>query len=182
MSPYFPPPSLPLPLLPLLPLPLPPRICWACCGGAKVWPLGGPPPGGELTMQATMTSACSSGAFLPPNGGGAPSPTPSLCRSASLAPSSPSLFLVVGGGATKVLGAAPHLLYQDAHEGLWSFSGGAPKLLLGGGSPYAPVCHALEAHPARGVPRSRLLGPGDPPSICGVPGIGLWVGFALSVN
>ena len=64
------PPPLPLPLLPVLSLPLYPRMCRACCLGAGAWPLGGPPPGGELTILSTISQACSSGAPFSPNGGG----------------------------------------------------------------------------------------------------------------
>ena len=60
---------------PLPPRPLAPRIFWACCGVAGVWPLCGPPPGGKLLIQSTMAWACSSGVPLPPNGVGVPSLT-----------------------------------------------------------------------------------------------------------
>ena len=47
------PTSPPLPLISLLSLPLDPQMCWTCCWLAGAWPLGGPPPGWELTMLAT---------------------------------------------------------------------------------------------------------------------------------
>ena len=93
--------SFPPPLLPLLPLPLDPWMFRACCGWvAGAWPLVGPPPGGKLTIWATIARVCSPGIPLPPSWLGAPPPTPSLGCSYPLAPSSPPIFIEVGGGSS----------------------------------------------------------------------------------
>ena len=64
VSPLSSPPWPPL-LLCNLPLTLAPQMCWACCGWFDgAWPLGGPLPGGKLTMLAKISQACSSGAPL----------------------------------------------------------------------------------------------------------------------
>ena len=64
--PVFPLPILPPPSnLPVLLMYLSPRVCQACClRGARAWPLGGHPPGGELTILSTILRTCSSGVPL----------------------------------------------------------------------------------------------------------------------
>ena len=53
----LPSPPLPPPLLPLLPLPLDPRVRNFCLRGAGDWKLGGPLPGGVLSMLTTILCA-----------------------------------------------------------------------------------------------------------------------------
>ena len=71
----------------------------------------------------------------------------------------------VGGGASRVLGVAPHLLYQAGHKkGVRACSGGVPPSPLGWSVPSllipVPACRALGLHAARGVPLGRSWGSG----------------------
>ena len=96
VSPLSPPPLPPL-LLPIIPLTLALWVCRACCmRGAGAWPLGVPPPCGEITIIAIMAQSCSSGTTPLPNGGCAPSPLHRPVHLSLLAPSIP-LNLTVGG-------------------------------------------------------------------------------------
>ena len=101
-----------------------------------------------------MAWAYSSGVALPPNGESAPTPTPVLpCPSS---PTPPFCFVLHWGGPSQVLGIPPHLLYQAAHEGHARLLGGCPPSPLGWGPAPpllpVPVCRALGAHAARGIP------------------------------
>ena len=158
-SPYPPPfPFLsPSPLPPLwlrLPCPLSPQIGWACCVGAGVWPLCGPPPGWKLIIRAKMSRACSSGVPLPPSGVGAPPCSPGALLPAPLIPPPPASSYVGGGGFSGLEGCPPSPVSGCARPPGPCLPGGSRGCLIGG-SPPCPRCAPMTRAAGWGVPLPR---------------------------
>ena len=114
-------------------------MCRACCLGARAWPLGRPPPGGELTIVPTMARAFSSGTPLPLMGKVRPIYVPVLFAGPFLPP--PPCFVYRWGASTGLGRLPPISCIRPRMKGVRSCLGGAlPLPLLVGGPPPSLSC------------------------------------------